>query len=642
MKIKKIFNGLLALIIAGGVLLISDLNNRNKERKAPNDYAITKSLKAQEGRNYKMGLTYIAPDPAMDMALESLFAKLEEYGFKRDSNLTVKAQHANGEIANLQPLHFNMDNLDIDMILVTTTPGISAAVASVKNHPMVFTLTYTPLEAGAGKSYTDHRPNITGVGSFPPVEKTIDFIKETIPATKRIGTIYNSSEANSVKVMQVGRDYMKTKEIELVENTIINSNEAHQAILSLCSQNIDAVWITGDNTAIQAFPTIGKICADNGIPLIINDEDFVKYGALAAVGVSWSKTGERTAPYVARVLNGENPANIPIENFVEEVIVLNHDQAQKLDITFPSKYLNQNRINTKGKKLKFCLAHYVDSPNSEDAEEGIKHQLKELGLTENEHYILKTYNAQGDISTLNSITETVAADQWDIIFTTSTPTIQAMSKKIKDQPIVFTNVGDPIRAGLGNSFHDHLSHCTGISTMSDFDGLIQLVLETSPEIKTIGTIFTPGEINSVAYNDRLKIAAKNRGLKLISVPANSATEVSDAALSICNQGIEAFTQISDNLTASCGASIIKAAYNNKIPYYGFITKQVDQGAVAAVARDYFYAGVDAVNMAAEILSGKSPKEIPYRFVTQSSYTVNTDAMKYFNVTIPNKYINKTE
>jgi ABC-type uncharacterized transport system substrate-binding protein len=142
--------------------------------------------------------------------------------------------------------------------------------------------------------------------------------------------------------------------------------------------------------------------------------------------------------------------------------------------------------------FKFCLAHYVDSPNSENCEHGIRDELKNMGLVEGTDYSLKVYNAQGDISTLNSITDAIAAETWDLVFVTSTPTIQAISKKVTNSPVVFTNVGDPVRAGLGKSFTDHHPNLTGVSTMSNFDGMVTLVKELMPNAKTLGTIYTPG------------------------------------------------------------------------------------------------------------------------------------------------------
>lgn len=637
MKISKILNGLLALTIIGGVLLLSDLENRQHKSKS-NDTNGKSGLQAVKGRTYKIGLTYFGPDATFDATMKGLFDGMKALGYVKDSNLVVIANHANGEMSNLQPIHQNMDNQDVDLIVVTSTPSITAAIATVKKHPIVFTMTYTPLEAGAGKSYTDHLPNITGVGSFPPIEGTFNFIKEVLPSTKRVGTIYNSSEANSVKVIEVARECAKKKGIELIETTIINSSEVFHAMSVLSSRNLDAVWVTGDNTAIQGIHGIIKVCNDNKLPLILNDVDYVKEGALAAVGVGWYSTGYYSAPFVARVLNGESPAAIPIENFVEEDITVNQEVAKKLNITFPEKYLKSKKSNSNQKKYKFCLTHFNDSPNSEDVEKGLRAELKNNGLIEGKDFTMKVFNSQGDISTLNSITETIKADKWDIVFVTSTPVLQSFSKKINNSPIVFSSVGDPVRAGVGKSFNDHMYNITGISTLSDFKGLINLVIETMPGIKTVGTIYTPGEINAVIYTEELKKAAQNRGLKLIAVPANTVSEVADAALSITGRGIQAFTQISDNLTGSCSASIIKAAYKSKIPYFGFISDQTKQGAVACLCRDYYYAGVDAAKMAIEILNGKSPKDIPFRYVTKTSVFANQKAMKYFNVKVPDKYL----
>lgn len=635
MKLIKIINCITALVIAGGILLISDFQNR-KGKDEP-VFKTSVEYQAIPGRTYKIGMTYFGPDATFEVAMQGVWDGLKELGFVKDSNLIVISQHANGEIANLQPIHLNMDNLDLDLILVTSTPGISAAVSAVKKHLVVFTMTYTPLEAGAGKSYTDHLPNMTGVGSFPPVEKTFDFIQEVFPDAKRIGTLYNSSEANSIKVVQVGRDYLKSKGLELVENAVTNTSEVYQTASALCMRNIDVMWITGDNTALQALMGIVKVCRENKIPLILNDVDYVKYGALAAVGVGWYSTGIYSASFVARVLNGENPANIPIENYVEEQITLNHEVARELKVTFPEKYLSAEREKQEKKRYKFCLVHYVDSPVSEDAERGIRDELKNQGMIEGEDFKLTVFNAQGDISVLNNIVQSVDNEDWDMIFTLSTPTIQMFSQKISDTPIVFSNVGDPVRAGLGNSSSQHKPNLTGISTMSNFEELIILVKESIPGIRKIGTIFTPGEINSVAYMEELEKAAKKQGVELVTVPANSTSEVAEAARVLASKGIGAFTQISDNLTASCGPSIIKIAYDTNTPYFSYVDNHITQGAIAIVSSDYYYAGIDAVLMSKKILDGVSPGDIPFSKVSKSLVKVNLDAMHHFRVQVPDKY-----
>jgi len=655
MTLKKVLNIALALLVTSGILLLSDLNNRKTASK--DTVEASGGLYAVEGKQYQIGMSIFAPEPVLDITLEGLWQGLRELGFVKDSNLTVVVQSANAELANFQAIHTNLDNSKADLILVTSTPAISSAVTAIKNKPVVFTFTYTPLEAGAGKSYTDHLPFITGVGSFPPVEKTVAFIRDVFPRATRVGTLYNSSETNSRKVVEMAKKEMAEKGLTLVENTVINTNEVYQAVSAICQRQIDVLWITGDNTMMQAFDAVVKVCGEHHIPIVVNDNDFVKDGVLAGVGVSWGATGYRTAPYVARVLNGESPANIPIENYVEELVTINEADVKRFGLTIPESYRKAAEeglkatvraassghqlaaLALKGKKVKLCLVHYSLNEISEEAEKGLKAELVKLGLVEGVDYTLKIYNASGDITTVNSIAESVAAEPWDLIFTASTPTLQAFIKKINHVPIVFTNSGDPVGAGAGVSFSDHLPNVTGISTASDFEGMIRLVKASMPGIRVIGTVYTPSEINSVFYMEALRQEAEKEGLTLLVAPASTVTEVSDAAATLVAKGVEAMTQISDNLTAGCSDVIIKHANDHNIPYFAFITNQVDKGAVAALARDYQTAGSDAVKVALEILTGKDPKNMPFRLVSKTNVTVNRAVMNRLGLSIPSSYMN---
>ena len=305
---------------------------------------------------------------------------------------------------------------------------------------------------------------------------------------------------------------------------------------------------------------------------------------------------------------------------------------KNINIQMPSDQLLSGTMA--GRKLKLCLVHYVDSPNSEDCEKGIRKALEDKNLREDVDFTFDVFNSHGDISVLNSIAGTIGNETWDLIFTSSTPSVQIMAKKLPHAKIVFTNVGDPIAAGLGKSFDDHLPNLCGISTMSDFERLITLVQNIHPGIKRVGTVFTPAEINSVSYKDHLEEAAKKKGINLIAAPANTATEVLDAANSLAAQRIDAFCQISDNLTGSCVSAILKVSLERKIPYYGFVSSQLKQGAIAVCARDYFQAGYEAGQMGIEVLSGKKPVNIPYLFVEKTDYLISLENAQDLKVFIP--------
>ncbi len=634
----KLFSrGILALLIVSAILLLSDLQNRNK-KKIPVRTTNQIGSEAVPGKNYKLGLCYFAPEASHDELLSGLWKRLGELGFDRGKNLKVFESHSNGEIGNISPILLNMDNEELDLVLVTSTPCVTGALTTIKKHPVAFTFCSDPIAAGAGKSLTDHVRGISGIGSFPPVEKTIQFILETVPGVKKIGTIYNNAEANSRSVVSLMRKVAANKHVELVEIPVINSSEVYQATQAILSKGIDAMFISGDNTVTQAFDAVSGLCSKSSIPVIVNDSPLIAKGALAAIGPGWGGVGYHSANLVALLLNGASPDTIPLENFSNEEVLINMEKAKILGLTIPKLYLPANNLSAKVNKRKFALVHYADSPNSEDCEKGIRKALEDKKLIDGADYTLKVYNAQGDISTLNSIAGTIGNETWDLVFALSTPTAQLFAKKLPEAKIVFSNVGDPKAAGLGKSDEDHLSNFCGTSTMSDFEGLIKLVQTLHPGLKRVGTVFTPAEVNSVSYKERLTAEAKKRGIELVAVPANSATEVLDAANTLVSNRIDAFCQISDNLTGSCTAAILKVSHNSKIPFYGFVTNLINHGAVAVCARDYYQAGYEAGEMGYEVLTGKDPAKIPYQNVKKTDYLINTETAKEFNIGIPDQIL----
>jgi ABC-type uncharacterized transport system substrate-binding protein len=632
---KSFLRAVLALIIVAMILLLSDLENRNK-KKVSHQAQTNIQSEAVAGKHYTLGYCYFAPEASVDELLSGIWRRMEELGFKRDSNLTVKASHANGELSNMAAILLNMDNQPMDLLMVISTPTITAAITTIKKHPVVFTYSYDPIAAGAGKSLEDHLPGITGVATFPPLEKSIRFIQETIPGTKKIGTIFNSSEANSRKVVSVMREIAANSGFTLVEISVVNSSEVFQAAQVMASKGVDAVYIPGDNTVRQAFEAVAGVCKIHSIPVTTNHVTDVNRGAFACVGLGWEGIGYHTGDLIGKLLNGASPDTIPIENYVVEKMVINEELTKELGLTIPEKYRKISVPVINKSIFRLAMVHYIDNPNTEDCEKGIRKALGDDNMHEDIDFTFKVYNAQGDISTLNSIAGSLGNEAWDVIFTTSTPTIQMLAKKMPSKKIVFTNVGDPLSAGLGNSFEDHLQNICGISTMSDFEGMIELIHYLHPGIKRAGTVFTPGEINSLSYKNELIIAAGKKGIEIIAVPANTATEVLDAANSLVSQGIDVFCQISDNLTGSCSSAILKVASDNKIPYYGFVTNQLRQGAVAVCARDYFQAGYEAGEMGIAILSGKSPSQIPFRYVSKTDYLFNPEAARFHHIEITNR------
>jgi len=333
MAMSPITRRQLLLQAASGAFLLTGCS-----RKAPADN--TTSGGSGSG-GFKIGLVYFAPEEGADNCMKGLFDGLKDRGIERGKNLEVLSAHAQGEISNIPLLIQNYDSQHLDAIITLTTPCLAAACSMAKKTPVVFTYVYDPIAAGAGKSREEHLPNVTGVGSFPPVDDTVDLIQKLVPGIKAVGTVYNSSEANSVKVISVAREAFKKKGIALQEVTATSTSEVFQAAQVVTYRNVQALWVTGDNTALQSFDGIVKAARAAKLPLIINDPEFTARGAVASVGLGWYEAGHAGGVLAARVLRGESPRNIPFEEVALKKIVLNQDEAQKLGIVFPPEIVKE-------------------------------------------------------------------------------------------------------------------------------------------------------------------------------------------------------------------------------------------------------------------------------------------------------------
>lgn len=288
------------------------------------------------------------------------------------------------------------------------------------------------------------------------------------------------------------------------------------------------------------------------------------------------------------------------------------------------------------------LLEYVNVADSEEAEKGIMDGLRQSGLVEGRDYEMTVRNAQGDMSTLNGLVDAALTARADLLMTLSTPTLQATIRKAPRLPIVFTYLADPITAGAGHSFTDHLPNVTGVATGSATEKVLALLRECLPNARRVGTIVVPSEVNTVYNRDQLALAARKLGIEVVSVPASTSSELPDAALALCSMKIDAVCQVAGNLTVTGFTSIARAARGAKLPAFGFMSSQAEQGAVVVVARDYFDGGKEAAQLAVRVMRGESPASIPLQPLSKNKTIVNLAAARAAGLAIPESVLKKAD
>jgi ABC-type uncharacterized transport system substrate-binding protein len=595
--------------------------------------------RADPGRTYRLALAYFVPEPSRDSCEKGLLDGLADLGFIEGKNLLVARAHAQGEVANIAPLIQNFDNSPNEAIVTFSTPVLQGALNAAKHKPVVFTYVIDPIAAGAGRSFTDHLPNVTGVGTLPPVAEAVAAARKILPNLRKVGTIYNNGEANSVRVAGLLRDACRAEGIELVELTAPTTADVVQAAQALVTRQVDAIYIDGDNTVAQALDGVIRVATNARIPIINEDPEYLDRGILLSVGAGFYDTGRATAPLVARVLNGESPADIPIQNVSIQSTRFNPAVAAKLGLNIPEAVIRQltgptASPNQSGKTWKIAIILYSETPPSEETLAGMADGWKRSALQKGKDYVVKIRSAQGDMSALGGMLDAALTEGADIIVPLSTPTLQAAITKVRKTPVVFSLVADPVRAGAGQSFTDHLPNVTGVAVLGPVPEMLDLLEKYFPHFKRLGTLFCPAEINSVVLKDLFAEECHKRGFTLEAVAANSPGELPDAALALLGRPIDAVVQISDNLSSAGFAALTKAARQAQKPLLSLNSTMVPQGAAIAMGRDYHEAGLATVGLLEKVIAGESPARLPFLLPPKVVRAVSLPNARAVGLTIP--------
>lgn len=164
--------------------------------------------------------------------------------------------------------------------------------------------------------------------------------------------------------------------------------------------------------------------------------------------------------------------------------------------------------------------------------------------------------------------------------------------------------------------------------------MIDLVRAVFPNVVRLGTVFAPGEVNSAVAQRRFAAVAKSAGLELVSLPANGPSEVSDAALTLCQSGIDVVCQISDNLSNASFPAIARACEMAKKPLFTFSPTLVKSGAMVGLGSDYAENGREAGLLTAQVIRGKDPGQIAFHASAKIRRSVNLENARRLGVTIP--------
>jgi putative tryptophan/tyrosine transport system substrate-binding protein len=281
------------------------------------------------------------------------------------------------------------------------------------------------------------------------------------------------------------------------------------------------------------------------------------------------------------------------------------------------------------------VVSFVSHPAVDATEKGFEDALARSGVTD---VTFDRQNAHGDTATAFQIAQKLANDRLDLVHTMTTPASQAVVMAVKTTPVVYSAVTDPVDAGLVPTMGAAGGNVTGVSDAWPIEQQIRLYHEMVPAAKRWGTVYNPGDANSVVSVRWTREVMAKLGLKLVESTLSSSSEVMAAAQSLLGR-VDAIYVTSDNTVISAFAAVAGVANANRLPLFAGDTESVAEGAIAALGFDYYQVGYAAGLKAAMILKGeKTAGEIPSGFAENPSLHLNLGAAAKQGVVIEPRFV----
>ncbi len=285
-----------------------------------------------------------------------------------------------------------------------------------------------------------------------------------------------------------------------------------------------------------------------------------------------------------------------------------------------------------GSPVKIGISKFVSHPALDALEAGAVEVIKETYPDA----VFDLQNANADISTASSIAQKFKADKVNLAIGIATPTAQALANAMKDAPVLYSAVTDPVDAGLVDSYDQGGMNITGISDMTPVKDQIEL-LASLTDLKTLGHIYTSSEANAVTLANMAREACAELGIDFIETTVTNSAEVKQATQAIIDK-VDGLYISTDNTVVSALAAVSDVATRKGVPIMSADPSSAEDNEILiAWGFDYYKMGKACGRMAVEVLQGKKTSEIPTTFMTSVDdidLLVNLDLAAKLGITIP--------
>lgn len=278
-----------------------------------------------------------------EMFYEALFGRLRELGYEEGRNLIVERRYAQGHANRFQEFADEMVRLNVDIIIVVTTPAAEAAKRATTTIPIVHPAVIDPVGTGLVASLARPGGNLTGL-AIPDAElsaKRLEVLKEVIPRLSNGAVLWNAANPANAVAWKETNSAARVLGLTLQSYELRTVDDFEAAFARIAQQRPDFLYVLQDALMLGRRRQIIDFANQNRLPSMFVGREWTEEGGLMCYGVRLREWYGRAASYVDKILRGAKPADLPMDQPTLFELIFNLKTAKAIGVTIPATLISR-------------------------------------------------------------------------------------------------------------------------------------------------------------------------------------------------------------------------------------------------------------------------------------------------------------
>jgi putative ABC transport system substrate-binding protein len=302
-------------------------------------------LAAYAQRSPMSVIGFLAPGSAKSDAYRatSLRQGLNEAGFVEGQNLTIEYRWAEDQYDRLPTLAADLVRRQVAVIVATSTPAALAAQAATTTIPIVFESATDPVKLGLVASLNRPGRNVTGVtqSASEVLPKRLQLLHEVLPTARVLALLVNPADPQAEPQARETRAVATNLGLELQVLNATTERDFDLVFAKLAELRATGLVIGGSALFTSGSHQLANLANQHAVPAVYQSRQFVAAGGLMSYGSSITETHRLVGLYAGRILKGEKPSDLPVQQSAKVELIINLKTAKALGVNMPNTLIGR-------------------------------------------------------------------------------------------------------------------------------------------------------------------------------------------------------------------------------------------------------------------------------------------------------------